>query len=258
MLETGSRGQGTGNSASGMSVEAPFLLCHEGIGRVSPQMDHPCQVSYSIVGVDEPQFEAPRVCGRWAKQPIESIAAMTGVDQRKDEHGYRNDRRGWCGYMGGGIAGSRHRRPSGRAGGCRRELTRRNLARVGGQGLGGARSLPAGQSAALVEANISAAESIEEAVADVDYIQGVVPRSQIKAAVLKRIEAAARSGRDHRHQHLNRRLVGWPSPWRRLIASSACTSQPVAVHSGRGGHRPCRNRHVPGPRHRGAGRRPAS
>lgn len=100
-----------------------------------------------------------------------------------------------AGYMGGGIA-----QVFAIAGhpvilaDADAELTKRNLARLiaeakdwEGRGL----FLP-GQ-AALVEKHLSAAPSIEEAVADADYIQEAVPeKPEIKDAGLRRIEAAAR------------------------------------------------------------------
>ncbi len=74
------------------------------------------------------------------------------------------------------------------------ELTRKNLQRLIAEATDWEqRGLFLPGQAALVEANLSAAESIEQAVADVDYIQEAVPeKPEIKAAVLNRIEAAAR------------------------------------------------------------------
>lgn len=74
------------------------------------------------------------------------------------------------------------------------ELTKKHLARLIAEAKDWEeRGLFLPGQAALVEANLSAADSIEQAVAEVDYIQEAVPeKPEIKAAVLKRIEAAAR------------------------------------------------------------------
>lgn len=100
-----------------------------------------------------------------------------------------------AGYMGGGIAQifaiAGH--PVTLAD-VDAELTRRNLDRLVAEAKDWeSRGLLRPGQAALVEQNLSAAESIEAAVANVDYIQEAVPeKPEIKDQVLRRIEAAAR------------------------------------------------------------------
>lgn len=101
-----------------------------------------------------------------------------------------------AGYMGGGIAqvfaiaGHRVLLADADA-----ELTRSNLARLVAEARDWEeRGLFLPGQAALVEANLSAAASIEEAVGQADYVQEAVPeKPAIKDQVLRRIEAAART-----------------------------------------------------------------
>ncbi|WIY83757.1 3-hydroxyacyl-CoA dehydrogenase family protein [Propionimicrobium sp. PCR01-08-3] len=100
-----------------------------------------------------------------------------------------------AGYMGGGIAQvfaiAGHQVVLADADA---ELTKKNLERLIAEAKDWEeRGLFLPGNAVLVERNLSAAESIEDAVADADYIQEAVPeKPQIKDAVLSRIEAAAR------------------------------------------------------------------
>ncbi|WP_341728895.1 3-hydroxyacyl-CoA dehydrogenase family protein [Brooklawnia sp.] len=100
-----------------------------------------------------------------------------------------------AGYMGGGIA-----QVFAIAGhpvvlaDADAELTKKNLARLIAEAKDWEqRGLFLPGQAALVEQHLSVAPSIEDAVADADYIQEAVPeKPAIKDAVLRRIEAAAR------------------------------------------------------------------
>lgn len=100
-----------------------------------------------------------------------------------------------AGYMGGGIAQifaiAGHPVTLADADA---ETARRNLDRLISEARDWqARGLFQPGAAALVEQNLSAAESIEAAVADADYIQEAVPeKPEVKDQVFRRIEAAAR------------------------------------------------------------------
>ena len=55
-----------------------------------------------------------------------------------------------------------------------------------------------------IRANLHAASSIEEAVADVDFVEEAVPEVPgIKRDVLARVESAAAARHDHRNEHLD-------------------------------------------------------